>query len=130
MVVYALFILVIYSHAALTRRQFILRRSYLEVAGRVPPGPPYTTLSDSLRVYHEFTLLSRALLKPARRGQNDLDTGNFNIRLITTFLAEDAVRWFMRVAHRRGHSKLSYKVIRNFQYRKNSNYILRTRVHT
>lgn len=127
MVVYALFILVIYSHAALTRRQFILRRSYLEVAGRVPPGPPYTTLSDSLRV---FTLLSRALLKTARRGQNDLDTGNFNIRLITASLGEDAVRWFMRVAHRRGHSKLSYKVIRNFQYRKNSNYILRTRVHT
>lgn len=37
-VVYALFILVIYSHAALARRQFTLRRSYLKVAGRVLPG--------------------------------------------------------------------------------------------
>lgn len=32
--VYALFILVIYSHAALARQQFTLRRSYLKVAGR------------------------------------------------------------------------------------------------
>lgn len=33
-VVYALFILVIYSHAVLARQQFTLRRSYLKVAGR------------------------------------------------------------------------------------------------
>lgn len=54
MVVYALFILVIYSHAALARRQFILRRSYLEVAGRVPPGPPYRADSPSTTGSHSF----------------------------------------------------------------------------
>lgn len=40
-VVYALFILVIYSHAVLARQQFTLRRSYLKVAGReCCPDPP------------------------------------------------------------------------------------------
>lgn len=37
--VYALFILVIYSHAALALRQFTLRRSYLKVAAGVPRSP-------------------------------------------------------------------------------------------
>lgn len=41
-VVYALFILVIYSHAALARWQFTLRRSYLKVAGRENAARIYT----------------------------------------------------------------------------------------
>lgn len=44
-VVYALFILVIYSHAALARWQFTLRRSYLKVAGRENAARIYTEVA-------------------------------------------------------------------------------------
>lgn len=44
-VVYALFILVIYSHAILARWQFTLRRSYLKVAGRENAARIYTEVA-------------------------------------------------------------------------------------
>lgn len=77
-VVYALFILVIYSHAALARRQFILRRSYLEVAGRVPPGSTMTRLTSPCvpRVHTPFQSIA---LSGALRGRITLIPGNFNI---------------------------------------------------
>lgn len=75
-VVYALFILVIYSHAALARRQFILRRSYLEVAGRVPPGSTMTRLTSPCvpRVHTPFQSIA---LERRFEGKNNSDTGKF-----------------------------------------------------
>lgn len=69
-VIYALFILVIYSHALLARRQFTLRRSYLKVAGRALP------CTDGPRTRGSGPLFGAAALDNGRGGKVGKETGD------------------------------------------------------
>lgn len=70
-VVYALFILVIYSHAALARWQFTLRRSYLKVAGRENAARIYTEVAWDRADRGLCSLRRPWIMGPTREGRKE-----------------------------------------------------------